>query len=176
MIQLQNVTKIYKGKRRKKTVALRGVTFNLPEKGMVFVVGKSGCGKSTLLNLIGGGDRLTSGDITVDGNPMSKFSPADFDKYRNTTIGFIYQDFCLLDGLSVRKNVALSLELQGREDDARVKDSLTLVGLGEKIDNASTELSGGERQRVAIARVLAKDAKYVLADEPTGNLDFNSIF
>ncbi len=174
MIQLQNVTKIYKGKRRKKTVALRGVTFNLPEKGMVFVVGKSGCGKSTLLNLIGGGDRLTSGDITVDGNPMSKFSPADFDKYRNTTIGFIYQDFCLLDGLSVRKNVALSLELQGREDDARVKDSLTLVGLGEKIDNASTELSGGERQRVAIARVLAKDAKYVLADEPTGNLDFNS--
>ncbi len=174
MIQLKNVTKIYRGKHHKKTVALRGVTFNLPEKGMVFVVGRSGCGKSTLLNLIGGGDRLTKGDIIVDGNPISKFRTADFDKYRNTTIGFIYQDFCLLDGLSVRENVAVALELQGEEDDERVKNALTLVGLGKKIDNASTELSGGERQRVAIARVLAKDAKYVLADEPTGNLDVES--
>ncbi len=171
MIEIRDLTKIYRGKHHQETVALRGLNFCLPDRGMVFVVGKSGCGKSTLLNVISGGDRFTSGEIVVDGNPMSAFSVREYDSFRCNAMGLIFQDYCLLDGLTVKENVALSLQLANKRDDARVDEAISLVELGEKADSYPQELSGGQRQRVAIARALVKDAKYILADEPTGNLD-----
>ncbi len=174
MIELQNVTKIYRGRHGKQTVALCNVSFTLPERGMVFIVGKSGCGKSTLLNVIGGGDRLTEGEIIVDGNPMSAFTARDYDDYRNGVVGLIFQDYCLLDGLTVRENVALALQLAGEENEKAVMEAIGKVGLEEKAESYPSELSGGQKQRAAIARVLVKDTKYILADEPTGNLDSGS--
>ncbi len=174
MIEIRGLTKIYRGKRHKETVALSGLNFCLPDRGMVFVVGKSGCGKSTLLNVIGGGDRFTEGEIIIDGNHMSAFTARDYDDFRNGVVGLIFQDYCLLEGLTVRENVALSLELAGKKDDALVADALRRVELEDKAESFPKELSGGQKQRAAIARVLVKDAKYILADEPTGNLDSGS--
>ena len=173
MIEVLNLTKVY-GRRRKKTCALDGVSFTLPDRGFVFVVGKSGCGKSTLLNLIGGCDRPTSGEIIVDGNKFSTFHERDFDHFRNDHVGFIFQDYCLLEGLTVEENVALALELKGEGNAEAVKEALGKVELKEYAARLPSELSGGQKQRVAIARTLVKKPKLVLADEPTGNLDEKS--
>ncbi len=173
MIEVRNITKIY-GRGKKKVVALDGVSFTLPSSGMVFIVGKSGCGKSTLLNMIGGCDKLTSGDIVMDGNAFSSFRERDFDSFRNGYVGFVFQDYCLLEGLSVFENVSLALELQGEEGEEAVREALEKVGLSDCADRRPNELSGGQKQRVAIARTLVKKPKLILADEPTGNLDEKS--
>ncbi len=174
MIELQNVTKIYNPNRKKHTVALKDVSFALPDKGFVFVVGKSGCGKSTLLNMMGGCDRITSGEIVVDGNKFSQFGESDFDNFRNDYVGFIFQDYCLLDGLTVQQNVALALQLGGVDDEQQVQQALCKVEMEQYADRYPTELSGGQKQRIAIARTLVKQPKLILADEPTGNLDAKS--
>ncbi len=170
MIEVQGITKVY-GKGKKATVALNGVSFTLPDAGFVFVVGKSGCGKSTLLNMIGGCDKLTAGEIIVDGNKFSTARERDFDNFRCGYVGFIFQDYCLLDGLTVFDNVALALDLKGEEGRERVEDALCRVCLSEYADRYPGELSGGQQQRVAIARTLVKNPRLILADEPTGNLD-----
>ena len=113
MIQISNLTKIYKSKKKNNCKALDNVTLTLPNSGLVFVLGKSGSGKSTLLNLIGGLDNITSGTITVDGNNISNFKEKEFCDYRNTHIGFIFQDYHLIDELTVYDNIVLSLNLLG---------------------------------------------------------------
>ena len=171
MLEVKNLTKIYKSKRRKKVKALDNVSFTLPGHGMVFIIGKSGSGKSTLLNMLGGLDEITEGEIVVNGNRFSSFSPEDYANYRNTCVGFIFQDFHLLDDLTVGENVALSLDLQRSSSDKKIAEALKRVDLEGYEKRYPVELSGGQKQRVAIARALVKNPTVILADEPTGNLD-----
>ena len=169
MIRIENLVKVYKAKGKRKAQALKGISLTLPDAGMVFVTGKSGSGKSTLLNLIGGLDDITSGDIIVGGNKLSEFSAKDFSNYRSTYLGFIFQDYHILDEFTVKENIELSADI--RNIDCDIKKCLKFVGLEGYEDRYPTELSGGQQQRVAIARALTKDSKIILADEPTGNLD-----
>ncbi len=174
MIEISHLNKIYKSKKRKKCHALKDIHLTLPDNGLVFVLGKSGSGKSTLLNLIGGLDNITKGKITVDGNDLSKFRERAFCNYRNTHIGFIFQDYHLIDELTVYDNIALSLNLRRIKDKEAVSKALERVDLAGYEDRYPTELSGGEQQRVAIARAIVKKPRIILADEPTGNLDTNT--
>lgn len=171
MIKIKPLNKIYKSKKRKKCRALQDVNLTFGNSGLVFVLGKSGSGKSTLLNLIGGLDNITSGSIEVDGNDLSKFKEDDFCNYRNTHIGFIFQDYHLIDNLTVYENIALSLNLRRHKVGDKIKKALAKVDLSGYEDRYPSELSGGERQRVAIARAIVKNPRIILADEPTGNLD-----
>lgn len=173
MIKLNDVTKTYTSKSNQKVDALKGVTFELPDKGMTFILGKSGSGKSTLLNLLGGLDSPSGGEIVVDGVSMKDFKPTDYDSYRNGYVGFIFQEYNLLDDFNVKDNVALALQLSEETDvDEKVKDALQQVELNEDyLLRRVGEMSGGEKQRVAIARSIIKDSRMLLADEPTGNLD-----
>jgi putative ABC transport system ATP-binding protein len=172
MIQLESVTKRFEGKRQ--VVALDAVDLSVARGEMVAIIGPSGSGKSTLLNLVGGLDRPTSGQVTVDGRHLSGLSDDELTRVRRDTIGFIFQFFNLLPSLSGFENVALPLHLRGwprRKTEARARELLELVGLGARADHLPDELSGGERQRVAIARALSIYPPLLLADEPTGNLD-----
>ena len=171
MIVVKNLSKTYKSKKGLLCHAIKDVSFTLPNKGMVFIVGKSGCGKTTLLNLIGGLDNITSGTIISAGNDLSTFNNEQYDAYRNSYFGFVFQDFFLLDDLTVFDNVKLALDLQNKEDDNEVINILKEVGLEGLEHRYPEELSGGQKQRVAIARALIKKPKLILADEPTGNLD-----
>lgn len=171
MIKITNLNKFYQSKRRRMHHALKDVSLTLPDKGLVFVLGKSGSGKSTFLNLIGGLDRASSGTIVVDGNNISAMDETEFVDYRNSCIGFIFQDHHLIDDLTVSQNVQLVLDLRHIRDKELVHQALEQVGLAGYEDRYPRELSGGERQRVAIARAIVKGPRIVLADEPTGNLD-----
>ena len=174
MIIVKNLTKVYKSKKAKICVALNNVSFSLPSKGLVFVVGKSGSGKSTILNLLGGLDSLTSGEINVFGNQLNEYSESELYSFRSNIVGFVFQDFHLLDDLTVADNVRLSLKLMAEDDDERVEKALESVELLEYKDRYPRELSGGQQQRVAIARALVKNPDVIFADEPTGNLDSNT--
>ena len=174
MIKITSLNKIYQSKKRKRCFALNDVNLTLPDAGLVFVLGKSGSGKSTLLNLIGGLDNVTSGSIEVDGNDLAKFKEREFCNYRNTHIGFIFQDYHLIDELTVYDNIALSLNLLREDDREKVLSALARVDLAGYEDRYPSELSGGEQQRVAIARAIVKRPRIILADEPTGNLDTNT--
>ena len=172
MLSLKNITKTYSGKDNNDVDALRGVSINFPQTGMVFLLGKSGSGKSTLLNIIGGLDRFNSGEISICGKSSENFSRADFDSYRNTFIGFIFQEYNLLDEMTVGENISLALSLQGRESDKNAVDEiLKVVDLEGMADRKPNTLSGGQKQRIAIARALIKEPKIIMADEPTGALD-----
>ena len=172
MIELRDVTKQFAGKRD--VVALDAVTLAIPRGEMVSIVGPSGSGKSTLLNLIGGLDRPTAGQVSVDGAPLAGLSDDDLTRVRRDKIGFIFQFFNLLPTLTCLENVGLPLHLRGwprKKVDDRARELLTLVQLAHRLSHLPEELSGGERQRVAIARALSVYPPIVLADEPTGNLD-----
>ena len=171
MLELKNVSKTYGGN-GVQTRALRGVSIRFPARGMVFVVGKSGCGKSTLLHVLGGLDRADEGELIVDGASSKRFRPADYDRYRNEKVGFVFQEYNLFENFTVRANVQLALDLQNKRAVAGEIDGiLAEVDLREKAEQKASTLSGGEKQRVAIARALVKDPQIVLADEPTGALD-----
>lgn len=152
--------------------ALRGATFDVPEGSLVVMLGPSGSGKTTLLNLIGGLDTPTGGTVFVDEYEVSKLVEPDLTDYRRNTVGFIFQFFNLVPTLTAQENVALIGELAGNADEA--SDLLERVGLGERLDYYPAEMSGGEQQRVAIARALIKRPYLLLADEPTGNLDYET--
>jgi putative ABC transport system ATP-binding protein len=141
---------------------------------MVAIIGPSGSGKSTLLNLVGGLDRPSAGEVSVDGAPFSGLTDDELTRVRRDKIGFIFQFFNLLPTLSCLENVGLPLHLRGwprRKVDERARELLQLVQLGHRLTHLPDELSGGERQRVAIARALSVYPPILLADEPTGNLD-----
>ncbi len=175
MLKAYNLKKTYKPKKGQEVHALDDVSIEFEEKGLVFILGKSGSGKSTLLNVLGGLDTYDEGVIEVKGKSSKDFSQADFDSYRNTFIGFIFQDYNVLDGYSVEKNIGLALELQGKKaDKERIEElikQVDLEGLGKRKPNT---LSGGQKQRVAIARALVKNPEIIMADEPTGALDSNT--
>ena len=172
MIELRNVEKVYKTKKGVKTKALDNVNIRFREKGLVFILGKSGSGKSTLLNIIGGLDSVTSGEVIIDSKNTKKFKSKDYDYYRNTYIGFIFQEFNLLEEYNVYDNILLSMDLQKKKfPKERVDKLLSNVGLEGLGSRRINELSGGQKQRVAIARAIVKKPEVILADEPTGSLD-----
>lgn len=172
MLSVKNLVKVYKTKGGAEVRALDGVTVDFPEKGMVFLLGKSGSGKSTLLNVAGGLDAPDSGEVIVKGKSSKNFSGADFDSYRNTYVGFVFQEYNILDEFNIEQNIALALQLQGKKNDKaavnRLLEMVDLKGLGKRKPNT---LSGGQKQRVAIARALIKEPEIIMADEPTGALD-----
>ena len=173
MIEIKNLRKEYKVG-NKVQIALDELSFTLPSKGMVFVLGKSGSGKTTLMNLIGGLDSPTSGKCIVDGNEISSFNEKEYEDYRNSHVGFVFQDFFLLENSTVYENIAFSLKLQNIKNDELIKQTLSSVDLMELENRYPSEISGGQKQRVAIARAIVKNPHLILADEPTGNLDYRT--
>ena len=169
MIKIDNLTKIYRAKAKTECRAIDGISVTLPDRGLVFILGKSGSGKSTLLNLIGGLDSFDGGDIVSFGNSLASFCERDYEAYRSSFVSFIFQDYHLIDELTVLENVTL---FGSDEIDRELLDStLSTVGMEEYVDRYPDELSGGQKQRVAIARGIMKDPRVILCDEPTGNLD-----
>lgn len=172
MLEVKNLVKIYKTSKKDEVRALDDVSINFPEHGLVFLLGKSGSGKSTLLNTIGGLDKFDSGEIIVKGKSSKNFSQSDFDSYRNTFIGFIFQEYNVLEEFTVAKNIALALELQGKKATKEtVEDLLKQVEMEKFAKRKPNQLSGGQKQRIAIARALIKNPEIIMADEPTGALD-----
>ncbi len=178
MISVRNLTKVYKIKGKGENtnvVALNNVSIDFPDTGLVFLLGKSGSGKSTLLNTIGGLDTFDSGEIIIKGKSSKDFKQSDFDSYRNTFIGFIFQEYNVLEEFTVGKNLGLALELQGKKANKEAVDALLeQVDLAGYYKRKPNQLSGGQKQRVAIARALIKNPEIIMADEPTGALDSNT--
>lgn len=173
MINIKGLHKYYKN--NGETVhALNGICLEMDSKGFVVLLGKSGCGKSTFLNIIGGLESFDEGEILISGITTKNFKHHDWDAYRNTYVGFVFQEYYIIETFTVGKNISLALELQGypkEEIVRRVDDILKQVDLDRYQDRYPNELSGGQKQRIAIARALTKDPQIILADEPTGNLD-----
>ena len=154
--------------------ALKGVSIEFRKSEFVSILGQSGCGKTTLLNIIGGLDRYTEGDLSINGRSTKTFKDRDWDNYRNHSVGFIFQSYNLIPHQSVLSNVELALTLSGvsrAERRKRAEDALHRVGLGDQLGKKPNEMSGGQMQRVAIARALVNNPEILLADEPTGALD-----
>ena len=175
VISINDISKVYEGPPPVK--ALDGVSLNVKEGDLVAIVGQSGSGKSTLLNMIGLLDSVSGGSIEIEGKDISDLTDNELSKFRGEKIGFIFQSFFLLPGLTAQENVAEGLLYQGISRLERLEkagDVLEQVGLGDRLSHLPKELSGGQQQRVAIARALVQDPAFVLADEPTGNLDKES--
>jgi len=175
LIELNNVIKNYTTRLGVVTKALDNISLNLPNKGLVFVLGKSGSGKSTLLNIIGGLDVANSGKVIVNGRDIHGLNQTELDYYRNAHVGFVFQDFNIIDSFTIEQNIGLALELQGLSvNQDKMKEILNYVGLEGYESRKGNEISGGQKQRIAIARALIKSPTIILADEPTGNLDTNT--
>ena len=170
MIKIINVSKVY-GSQNNSQTAIDNLSLTLPSKGMIFVIGESGSGKSTLLNLIGGLDSITSGDIVIDGNNLTDLDDAELVNYRSSYIGFVFQDYSLIQDMNIYNNIKLSLDIIGEKDSSKVDSVLKSVNLDKFKTRHPNQLSGGQCQRAAIARAIVKNPKLILCDEPTGNLD-----
>ncbi len=173
MLKLCNIVKDYK--MADYTVhALKGISLNFRKSEFVAVLGPSGCGKTTMLNIIGGLDRYTDGDLMIEGKSTKEYTSRDWDKYRNRTIGFIFQSYNLIPHLNVLQNVELALTISGVSASKKRElavDALTRVGLEGELKKKPSQMSGGQMQRVAIARAIVNNPEIILADEPTGALD-----
>jgi putative ABC transport system ATP-binding protein len=173
MIKLENITKVYR-MGTENIHALSGIDLVVKEGEFVAIVGPSGSGKSTLLHIIGGLDSPTSGIVSVDGQDLSRASDGELSRYRNRSVGFVFQTFNLHPTYNALENVALPLIFSKMPRTKRIKlarEALEIVGLTERASHRPNQLSGGERQRVSIARALVVQPRLILADEPTGNLD-----
>ena len=173
MLQLKNIVKSYTVGELTQ-VALKGISLNFRENEFVSILGQSGSGKTTMLNIIGGLDRYDSGDLVINGVSTKKYRDADWDAYRNTSIGFVFQSYNLIPHQNVLSNVEMALTLSGvsrKERRKRAVEVLNKVGLQDHIHKKPNQLSGGQMQRVAIARALINNPDILLADEPTGALD-----
>ena len=173
MLHLQNIVKDY---RTGDTVvrALDGISLTFRKSEFVAVLGASGCGKTTLLNIVGGLDRYTDGDLLIRGKSTKEFRAYDWDAYRNSCVGFVFQSYNLIPHQTVLGNVELALTLSGigrAERRRRAEEALAKVGLSDQLNKKPNQLSGGQMQRVAIARAIVNDPEIILADEPTGALD-----
>lgn len=177
---LKDIVKRYeigKKKNRNVTEALRGVNLSIAEGEFVAITGRSGCGKSTLLNIMGGMDRQTAGEYLFRGEKIDDMSTRALARFRNQSIGFVFQAFYLAKELNAIDNVAMPLgyaHVGSRERKRRAEEALSAVGLSEKLHARPSQLSGGEQQRVAIARAIINRPAALLADEPTGNLDYEN--
>lgn len=173
IIQVHNVTKSYRDG-SSKILALNNISFNLPEGESMAIIGSSGSGKTTLLHILGGLDKPNSGEVRINNQILNKLNDNELSKFRNKTIGFVFQFFYLQDYLTARENVALPLILAGENTKRSLEKAemlLNQVGLSHRFNHYPNEISGGEMQRIAVARALIHDPKIILADEPTGNLD-----
>ena len=173
MLELKNIVKEYSSG-DSSVRALNGISLEFRKSEFVSILGPSGCGKTTLLNIIGGLDQYTRGDLIINGVSTKKYNDADWDTYRNHSIGFVFQSYNLIPHQTVLANVELALTLSGiprRERRARAINALRQVGLGNQLRKKPNQMSGGQMQRVAIARALVNDPDILLADEPTGALD-----
>lgn len=175
MLQIKKVNKYYNRHRKNQIHVINNTTLTMDKTGLVALLGPSGCGKTTILNTIGGLDKINKGQIYINGQKISSRCPHKVDKIRNLNIGYIFQDYKLIDNMSVYDNIKLVLKLIGLKDkteiDKRITYVLDKVGMLRYKNRPASMLSGGERQRVGIARAIAKDPDIILADEPTGNLD-----
>ncbi len=173
VIETTDVSKVYTDQAGE-VRAVDGVTFNIAEGEFIAIVGPSGSGKTTLLNLIGGLDTPTSGCIRIDGKDISEFNEKQLIDFRLHHIGFIFQAYNLIPVLTAKENIAFVMQLQGQPRDTcerRALELLEAVGLADRADSRPAKLSGGQQQRVAVARALASKPQFILADEPTANLD-----
>ncbi|MBP3898844.1 MAG: ATP-binding cassette domain-containing protein [Mogibacterium sp.] len=175
MIKLEKVNKYFNKGKANQIHVIDNTSMVLPDRGIVCLLGPSGCGKTTLLNCIGGLDKVNSGKIYIDKQLITRFSSNKIDKIRNASIGYIFQNFNLLDDRTVFENVAIALRMIGIKDQKtvtkRVNYCLEKVGIYQYRNKLANALSGGQRQRVAIARAIVKNPRIIIADEPTGNLD-----
>ena len=167
IIEVENLTKFY-GKGENQITALDGISFCLPQGGLVAVLGPSGSGKSTLLNILGGMDSATSGSVKIAGRELTSLKDRELASYRRNEIGFVFQFYNLLPNLTALENVQLC---ENANSDLDAAKALELVGLEKRLKNFPGQLSGGEQQRVSIARAVVKSPKLLLCDEPTGALD-----
>jgi len=176
VLEIKNVTKIY-NETEVQVNAVSGVTLDFQEAEFAAIVGPSGSGKTTLLNLIGGLDNPTSGEIIIDGTNLSKLKSSQLIDFRMRNIGFVFQAYNLIPVLTAKENVEFIMSLQKwsrQERDERTYELLKAVGLFDRANSRPTKMSGGQQQRIAVARALASRPKFVLADEPTANLDSKS--
>ncbi len=175
MIKIENVNKYFNRRRKNEIHIINNTSLELEDKGLVAILGQSGSGKTTLLNVIGGLDKVNKGKIYVNGEKITKRTSSTVDRIRNLNIGYIFQDYKLIENMSVFENIAISLRMIGlknkKEIEKRVNYVLEAVNMYRYRNRPASMLSGGEKQRVAIARAIVKNPSIVIADEPTGNLD-----
>lgn len=176
VLKVSNIEKYY-GRKGNITKAINNISFSVNEGEFIGVMGASGSGKTTLLNCISTIDKVTSGKIFISGNDITKLYSKKISKFRREELGFIFQDFSLLDTLTVYENIALALSilrLDNREIDRKVKEILKRLNIEDILNKFPYEISGGQKQRVAAARAIVTNPKMILADEPTGALDSKS--
>jgi putative ABC transport system ATP-binding protein len=176
ILELKNLVKVYNGS-EVQVRAVDGVNLSFDEGEFAAIVGPSGSGKTTLLNLIGGLDSITEGEINIDSTNIGKLKPSKLIDFRLRNIGFVFQAYNLIPVLTAKENVEFIMELQGKKRtvrDVRAMELLRAVGLGDRSNSRPSKMSGGQQQRIAVARALASKPKFILADEPTANLDSKS--
>lgn len=176
ILKLENIEKIY-GKKDNQYIAIKDISFEIKEGEFVGIMGPSGAGKSTLLNLVSGIDKPTNGSLLIDGEDITKFSDDKLSTFRRDKLGFIFQDFNLLDTLNIKDNIALPLaiaNIDSKEINDRIDKISKILNINNLLNKYPYEISGGQKQRAASARAIVTNPKLILADEPTGALDSKS--
>ena len=178
MVRLEHVNKYFNRRKKNEIHVINDTTLQMENKGLVALLGPSGCGKTTLLNVIGGLDKIGSGNIYINGEKLNGRRAGKIDQIRNLNVGYIFQNYNLVDNMTVFDNVAIALKMVGVKDKKEIEEKvnyvLDKVGMYRYRNRYADMLSGGERQRVGIARAIVKNPDILLCDEPTGALDYNT--